>query len=417
MKKLILFAFAAIVAVSSFAQTGEEVALVTNGQGSTKREATENALRSAIEQAFGVFVSASTEILNDELVKDEIATVASGNIQSYKEISSSQLSDNKYEVMIRAVVSVNKLVTYARSHGSTCELAGQKFLMEQRMFELKQENAAKAISHYFDNLAYYIQHTNIWNCEMEVGTPQVDEEVKDAFKIPIKPRFRLNQAAANEITCRTVKLFRSIGLSNNDVKILSERNMKTIDISVVVDINKENIAEVGDKILTENSIEEVLCGVVTRYYHKGRRHEGEVKNEKMKFRVYASLEDSITMAWKNIKKILDSQLYVLYDNNDNIYYLNVSGNSYYYPYIGALDKSGYYIPKCPSEAIYPAPSKICFSTEFKFMPNCSIYHSQQKIIVSREKLANIREFKIEMYDFSPMKAIYGDKYIKDNQRK
>ena len=34
------------------------------------------ALRSAIEQAFGTFVSANTTILNDEVVKDEIARLA-----------------------------------------------------------------------------------------------------------------------------------------------------------------------------------------------------------------------------------------------------------------------------------------------------------------------------------------------------
>ena len=68
------------------------VTLVVNGTGQTKEEATRNALRSAIEQAFGTFVSANTEVLNDELIKDEIVTVSSGNIVSYKELSLSENS-------------------------------------------------------------------------------------------------------------------------------------------------------------------------------------------------------------------------------------------------------------------------------------------------------------------------------------
>ena len=48
----------------------KEVSLIVTGEGATKEEATNNALRSAVEQAFGVFVSANTEILNDELIKD-----------------------------------------------------------------------------------------------------------------------------------------------------------------------------------------------------------------------------------------------------------------------------------------------------------------------------------------------------------
>ena len=70
------------------AQTGnDEVTLVVSGEGATKDEATKVALQSAIEQAFGTFVSANTQILNDELVKDEIVTVSSGNVKNYEYLS------------------------------------------------------------------------------------------------------------------------------------------------------------------------------------------------------------------------------------------------------------------------------------------------------------------------------------------
>ena len=49
--------------------------LVVYGTAESEDEAIKIALRSAIEQAFGTFVSANTEVLNDELVKDEIATM------------------------------------------------------------------------------------------------------------------------------------------------------------------------------------------------------------------------------------------------------------------------------------------------------------------------------------------------------
>lgn len=61
----------------------EVVTLTVNGQGQTKEQATTNALRSAIEQTFGVFVSSNTQILNDDLVKDEIARF---RLEIYKDI-------------------------------------------------------------------------------------------------------------------------------------------------------------------------------------------------------------------------------------------------------------------------------------------------------------------------------------------
>lgn len=74
MVKRLFFAILLIaMSAFSYAQDSKEVTLVVNGEGSTKEEATHVALRSAIEQAFGTFVSANTTILNDELVKDEIS--------------------------------------------------------------------------------------------------------------------------------------------------------------------------------------------------------------------------------------------------------------------------------------------------------------------------------------------------------
>ena len=84
-----------VLTSSVYAQQGQvpsslakdEVSLIVSGDGSTKEEATKAALRSAIELAFGTFVSANTKILNDELVKDEIITVSSGNVKNYKYLS------------------------------------------------------------------------------------------------------------------------------------------------------------------------------------------------------------------------------------------------------------------------------------------------------------------------------------------
>ena len=71
MKKLLLILVAVIFATNSFAQVNE-VTLTVIGTGENEEKATLQALRSAIEQIFGAFVSANTTILNDEIVQDEI---------------------------------------------------------------------------------------------------------------------------------------------------------------------------------------------------------------------------------------------------------------------------------------------------------------------------------------------------------
>lgn len=151
----------------------DDISLVVSGEGSNKTEATKNALRSAIEQAYGTFVSASTEILNDELVRDEIATVASGNIKSYKELSTLTLPNGNTSVSLSAIVSIGKLVQYAQSHGGTAEFAGQAFLMNMRMRELNKQNEAIAIKNLYDKLLQL--KPVLYDCTLDVGDPRKTE--------------------------------------------------------------------------------------------------------------------------------------------------------------------------------------------------------------------------------------------------
>ena len=167
MKRIVLFITIMFVAIFAQAQVND-VTLLVNGEGTTKNEATTLALRSAIEQAFGTFVSANTEILNDEIVKDEIATVASGNIKSYKEISSVK-TDDGYNVTLEAVVSIGKLIEYSKSHGSSAEFAGKTFAMQMKLEQLNIDNEKRALHDMIRQL--YLLLPDVFDYSIEVGTP------------------------------------------------------------------------------------------------------------------------------------------------------------------------------------------------------------------------------------------------------
>ena len=168
MKKVLLMIIALVFTIATYAQ--ETVTLVVNGEGATKEEATANALRSAIEQSFGVFVSANTQILNDEIVKDEIATIASGNIKEYKELGSITMPDGSKSVSLSATVSINNLISYAKSKGSSTEFAGAVWGMQIKMRKLNAENEIKAIDNMLEQLQ--ILSKGMFRIEMDVkGQP------------------------------------------------------------------------------------------------------------------------------------------------------------------------------------------------------------------------------------------------------
>lgn len=150
MKYLIKFTFVVILIILSvslcYGANTEDVTLTVTSEDITKDEAIKNALRSAIEQTYGVFVSTNTSILNDDIVRDEIATISSGNIKSYKELGCAQLSNSKVSVTLQAEVSINKLISYAKSKGAECTFDGAAFAMNVMLKELNEENERKALN-------------------------------------------------------------------------------------------------------------------------------------------------------------------------------------------------------------------------------------------------------------------------------
>lgn len=123
----------------------DEVTLVASGKASDSEKATTIALRSAIEQAYGTFVSANTTILNDELVKDEIVTISNGNIKSYEVLSDVKCEDGQDMVTVKATVCISKLVSYAKSKGASTEFAGATFAQNMKMKELNKKSELLAL--------------------------------------------------------------------------------------------------------------------------------------------------------------------------------------------------------------------------------------------------------------------------------
>ena len=204
-----------------FAQVNE-VTLVTSGEGQTENEAVNEALRSAIEQAYGVFVSANTDILNDELVKDEIVTVSSGNIHSYKKLGCVEQANGNKNVSVEATVSVSNLVSFAQSKGASCEFAGAVFGANLKLINLNKTNAEKAIEHLYTSLESVA--ATMYDYEVEVGQPKADGTIE----ITAIANANENHKTFTDMVYNTLK-----SLSINNVKQLDELGVKYYSAPVV----------------------------------------------------------------------------------------------------------------------------------------------------------------------------------------
>ena len=131
-----LLVFCLLINLQVNAQEDKTVTLTVSGTGKTIEEAKTNALRSAIEQAFGAFISSKTEILNDNLVKDEIVSVANGNVQKYDIVSQVEIPNNGYAITLSATVSILKLISFAESKGVEVEFKGGMFAQNIKLQKL-----------------------------------------------------------------------------------------------------------------------------------------------------------------------------------------------------------------------------------------------------------------------------------------
>ncbi|NDV78749.1 LPP20 family lipoprotein [Dysgonomonas sp. 511] len=145
MKKNVLLLIFLFALNGIYAQKIDIVSLTTIGEGKTKDEAVTNALRSAIEQSFGTFISSQTNIVNDELVKDEIVSVSNGNIKKYDIVDSQSLSNGNTSVTVKSQVSLYTLSSFCKNKGFETEFDGAAFGANIKLQELYAKNEIEAI--------------------------------------------------------------------------------------------------------------------------------------------------------------------------------------------------------------------------------------------------------------------------------
>ena len=226
----IIYTFLVLFIISvSFAFASDNVKIVTLtqiGEGKTKDEAKFNALRNALEQAFNTFISSNSTLLNDELIKDEIVSISSGNIQKFEILSETQLPNGSFSIVLKATVSIGNLTKFCESKGITVEFKGGLFAANIILQELNKKNEEKI----FDNLYVVVEKIfeyGIFNFEIQVlDTPKNLTDDKDFWGIPlvVNAKFNSNLDKIEELLFSTIN---SISLNQTEVSEYQKNNVKT----------------------------------------------------------------------------------------------------------------------------------------------------------------------------------------------
>jgi hypothetical protein len=174
------------------AQTeNKDVTITATGSGSSQEFAKQTALRNAIEQAFGTFISSKTEILNDEIVADQMSSVSSGNVKSYEVLNESQLPNGTWASTLRVIVSVDKLTSFVEAKGITVEIKGGLFVLNIKQQILNEQGEINAIANMFGILHETMQVA--FDYSVSAMTPQALDANNQRFSVPISVFVKPNQ--------------------------------------------------------------------------------------------------------------------------------------------------------------------------------------------------------------------------------
>ena len=204
------------------------VTVVTVSTGKSRSEAIKFALRDALEQTYGTFISSNTEILNDELIKDEIVSISSGNIVDYEVLSESELSNSSYSVSVRSRVSLTSFASFMQNKGDEVSFSGKSFGMKIKLQNLNARSEEKAI----DNMIVVLRDI-IKKCVdfeiAEISEPVLvgeDDSTNELYNIiiSVKPTINDNYDSFKKFFLETLK---SIAMSDTEIEEYARVNKKT----------------------------------------------------------------------------------------------------------------------------------------------------------------------------------------------
>ncbi len=271
MKKLLLILTLAFT-INANSQDDKTVTLVVSGQGKTQEEAKQNALRSAIEQAFGTFISSKTEILNDNLVKDEIVSVTNGNIQKFEVLSEVQIPNGVYATSLKAIVSVSKLTSFCENKGVEVEFKGSLLAANVKQQILNEQNEIESIKNITNTCKTILDQS----CDFEILSAEPKQYNNDntqwVVPITINVKFNRNIKQFNKYLVNSINRL-SMSLEEvNQYKLLGKQTYKlaiwddniggkTNNIDTLKSLSKSNpnliyiIKSMGSPIFKSDNIE------------------------------------------------------------------------------------------------------------------------------------------------------------------
>ena len=312
---MLIFLLATFIANGQISKTETEdkeniVTVVTVSGGETKSEAIKFALRDALEQSYGAFISSNTKILNDEIYKDEIVSISSGNIKDYEIISELQLPNGFFSVTISSQVSLKSFATYMQKKGHKVSFSGSKFSMNIKLLKLNEESEKKAINNMLIVLKDLIKSCIDFKISGLPSAPALiplrnsntmkNSKEEELYKVLMEVKWGLNENYKS-FTEYLKESLRSISMKNSEIEEYLRLKKSTHEFFFY---DQKNIVYPNDNI--PDTFKPTIKYPIASYI--GGRERRRFKNDERLDYQYSSARRSLfSKWWKENKILMDSK--------------------------------------------------------------------------------------------------------------
>jgi len=202
-----------------------EKKVITSGYGKNPDEALTQALRNAVEEAVGTYMTSTTRIENDDIIEDKILSLSRGFIKDFKKLAEMKV-EGETKVTVAVIVTKTQILETLKASGVEVEIKGGLFFQQYAQEEQQIEDEAKVVEEF----ARQLPLDSPFDYSLEYGTPVKQSDSK--FKIPLTVLVKTNQNYSNhytnlknflnEISVES-RFFKTIGMTNVFSKVSQRR--------------------------------------------------------------------------------------------------------------------------------------------------------------------------------------------------
>ena len=237
MKKLIIIIYLCLSHKIIIAQKE----ITVTGNGKTCTDAKNDALRNAINNAYGSLIYSSTEITNEKLISDDINMLTSGNILKYLDIESCTEINNQWTIKLKVTVSQTELAKFIEGKGKSIAISGIMLKQKTEQEVSAKKSETKIIKNILSQLESLI--ANPFDYEISHGKVSIiDAKYCD---LPIEINVKTNNNYYNSYLKLSTEM-EKISINQTDQNFRSE-TLKDTNYSIEINSklyflrNKESI--------------------------------------------------------------------------------------------------------------------------------------------------------------------------------